>query len=122
MGRLKAIKRRWTGKTCYNKLDKINGVVLHTSSFLVEIGYEDGTKKIYTKERFLREFEIAEQKQETKPKEKHIKTGLKNYANITIGLFFKKHYVNDVITFVYQPLPAFPRQNDSTRPSPPLFS
>ena len=95
----KGVRKRITGKVCCHKNEKINGVVAFSSTYLVQVKFDNGNIKNYSYTQFLNEFEIIKPaKIEKKKKQPKVIKNFSTYANKVITDYLNKQYPSYLIT------------------------
>ena len=95
----KELRKRITGKKCVSKKEKLNGTVVYSSTYLVQVKFDNGAVKNYAYTQFLNEFDIISQKQIATIKEKEKIPFSKVYANKVITDYLNKQYPTYTIEF-----------------------
>lgn len=95
-------RKRLTNKICVSKKEKMNGRVVYSSTYLVQVKFDNGSIKNYSYTQFLNDFEIIKtQPQRIAKKETH-KEFNRTYAQKVIRDYLNRQYPTYNIIFEAQ--------------------
>lgn len=92
-------RKRITNKICVNKKEKINGRVIYSSTYLVQVKFDNGSIKNYSYTQFMNEFDIIKNNKPQIAKKETHKDFNRTYAQKVIRDYLNKQYPTYNIVF-----------------------